>query len=300
MYKDENEIYHHGILGQKWGVRRYQNPDGSLTEAGRRRAQKLKGEYESLTRKKLKFGKDRLLRRSDYVRNNHNKDLSDIDLDYKINRLQREKQARDLEAYLNPSKENKGRSLLKESWNDVVKPVLKDRAKSWFNDYLTPEKELSVYEKASREAKYQQDLFNAGSNKFKRENQLWLKGDKPNSKDFVRVNITNANADWFKKAGNKATSVVKDYATTTLNNVSTSILNAGKRKVDNFINKLTDVKNDVVYKSTNMAEGFKNSTKYSVEKYFKAADKLLTNPTTSSKVVNDWMPDWLKEGRIVD
>jgi len=34
---ESNYLAHHGILGQKWGVRRYQNPDGSLTEAGRKR-----------------------------------------------------------------------------------------------------------------------------------------------------------------------------------------------------------------------------------------------------------------------
>lgn len=30
-------LIHHGILGQKWGVRRYQNEDGSLTAAGKKR-----------------------------------------------------------------------------------------------------------------------------------------------------------------------------------------------------------------------------------------------------------------------
>lgn len=33
----DHYIYHHGILGQKWGVRRYQKEDGTLTSAGKAR-----------------------------------------------------------------------------------------------------------------------------------------------------------------------------------------------------------------------------------------------------------------------
>lgn len=32
-----NELRHHGILGQKWGIRRFQNKDGTRTTAGRKR-----------------------------------------------------------------------------------------------------------------------------------------------------------------------------------------------------------------------------------------------------------------------
>lgn len=36
-YLDIRELYHHGIKGQRWGLRRYQNEDGTLTAEGRER-----------------------------------------------------------------------------------------------------------------------------------------------------------------------------------------------------------------------------------------------------------------------
>lgn len=43
---DYNSIYHHGVKGMKWGVRRYQNEDGTLTPEGRRKYGKLFDKYK--------------------------------------------------------------------------------------------------------------------------------------------------------------------------------------------------------------------------------------------------------------
>ena len=53
----QNELTHHGIKGMKWGIRRFQNKDGSLTPAGRKRydessTEKQKNEMSKEERKR--------------------------------------------------------------------------------------------------------------------------------------------------------------------------------------------------------------------------------------------------------
>ena len=88
-----NELYHYGVLGMRWGVRRYQNEDGTLTNAGKRRKKETPHE--------------------DYTRAHDRKkvsEMSDKELQQRLNRLNNEEQYRKKTA--KPSVLQKGKKFV--------------------------------------------------------------------------------------------------------------------------------------------------------------------------------------------
>ena len=76
-YVYQDELYHHGVKGMKWGVRRYQNSDGSLTSAGKKRyASDADGDRSTASSGKKRYASDA---DSDRALKSRIKDLGDSD-----------------------------------------------------------------------------------------------------------------------------------------------------------------------------------------------------------------------------
>lgn len=144
----QNELYHHGILGMKWGVRRYQNKDGSLTPSGKKRYAKLNSELN-----KLRPGASNT-RQSEY---NKHMGVSDDELKARINRLKLEDEYAQLASKLNPKKVKDGESF-------VVKAG-KYAAKSIFDAWVKKTFELDDQGKKKDGKQGKQDSSNKNNNK---------------------------------------------------------------------------------------------------------------------------------------
>ena len=125
---DHDQLCHHGIKDMKWGFRRFQNKDGSLTPAGRKRYGNGHDggdrDDDSVSEKPKSSSSKKSV-----------KEMTDEELNAAVNRLRLEQQYRQL----SPEKVSLGKKFVDSLKKDVIIPAAKESGKNIVKTYIDKE-----------------------------------------------------------------------------------------------------------------------------------------------------------------
>lgn len=164
----ENELYHWGIKGMKWGQRRFQNKDGSLTPAGKKRYSESS---DSDTDSEESSNSYKSARKSV-------KSMSDTDLDAAITRLRKEQTYKQLQEELNPTKVSAAKKAATAMFDKAIAPALLESSKGLLKDFVT--------DRVSKKLGLKKEETDAVYKALKKEaDQLNLKKQIAEAKDYL-------------------------------------------------------------------------------------------------------------------
>lgn len=136
-------ISHYGVLGQKWGIRRYQNKDGTLTKEGRRRAIK---EYREDNQKAHKYGAEASIYNQAYKYAQKNQNAANEKLNRKwTQKRENKKKAADAVAAELKAKKQQSAKQAEQHYKELVRKYGKEAVSD-----IKRDKNGSVNENVSR------------------------------------------------------------------------------------------------------------------------------------------------------
>ena len=125
---NERELVHYGIKGMKWGILRYQNPDGTLTAAGKVR--------DRMTRKRNLKKAEKILKGSKKTVKRRLSQITDEELQKAVNRLQLERTYKNLTTP--PDKHKKAKEIatkwLETAGTKVIESAATNLGKKIFSE----------------------------------------------------------------------------------------------------------------------------------------------------------------------